>query len=281
MRRAVSIALALFATFAALPTSAQTIDRIKETGELRLGFRTDAAPLSYLGEGNQPRGYTPMLCARVAELLAIDLDLDDLTANFIPVTTENRFEKVANGEIDLLCGAATITIERRAQVDFSLPVFVDGTAVLMPIEAERDLSELEGKSIGVRSGTTTQEILTNSLEAAELSAEIIGFEDHEAGLAALENGEISAYFGDQSILYGLFYRSDMSERFAISDNTLTVEKQGLALRRGDADFRLAVDRALSHLYSNGTVEQTFADNFAGAQPGLALQALFLIAPELP
>jgi polar amino acid transport system substrate-binding protein len=275
------IVLPLAFGMAALPAGAQTIERIRESGEIRLGFRTDAAPLSFLGEGNQPRGYAALVCARVAELLAIDLDLENLTANFIPVDGEDRFDKVANGEIDLLCGAATITISRRETVDFSLPIFVDGAAVLLPVNAEKEISALAGKSIGVRAGTTTEQILGNSLQASQIEAEIVTFESHDAGLRALEDGEIAAYFGDQSILYGLFYESDMSEKFAMSDNTLTIEKQGLALRRGDADFRLAVDRALSALYANGTMAETFRSAFPGAEPGLALQALFLVAPELP
>jgi polar amino acid transport system substrate-binding protein len=281
MLRLARLALLLAITCPALPAAAQTLEHIRETGEIRLGFRTDAAPLSYLGEGNQPRGYTPFVCARVAELIARQLDLDELTANFIPVDTEDRFDKVASGEIDLLCGAATITIERRAAVDFSLPVFVDGTAVLLPAGADKNIEALDGKKIGVRTGTTTETILDNSLEAGGLEAEVVPFESHDAGLAALESGEVAAYFGDQSILYDLLHNSDMSDKFTMSDNTLTVEKQGLALRRGDADFRLAVDRALSHLYSTGVMEEMFHDAFPGAQPGLALKALFLIAPELP
>lgn len=281
MIRLASLALALLLALPAPPLTAQTIERIRESGELRLGFRTDAAPLSYLSDDNQPRGYTPLICAHVAELLARDLQLENLAANFVPVSTQDRFQKVADGEIDLHCGAATITIARRELVDFSIPVFVDGTSVILPVDAERDLNALAGESIGVRSGTTTQEILTNSLDAGGIEAEIVSFDSHDDGLAALETGEIHAYFGDQSILYGLFDKTDMSEKFALSENTLTVEKQGLALQRGDADFRLAVDRALSHLYANGTILETFENEFPGAQPGPALRSMLLIAPDLP
>jgi polar amino acid transport system substrate-binding protein len=281
MTRLACLALSLALCLPALPSGAQTIERIRERSEIRLGFRTDAAPLSFLGENNQPRGYTPFVCARVAELLAVDLDLENLTANYIPVDTSDQFDRLARGEIDLLCGATTITIERRGMVDFSIPVFVDGAAVLLPADAEKDLAALSGKTIGVRSGTTTEEILANSLEASRIQARIATFDTHDAGLAALETGEIAAYFGDQSILYELFYKSDMSEGFAMSENTLTVEKQGLALQKGDSDFRLAVDRALSALYANGTMLETFRDAFPGAEPGLALRALFLVAPELP
>jgi polar amino acid transport system substrate-binding protein len=281
MKRLACIVLLIGFSLGALPAGAQTIERIRETGEIRLGFRTDAAPLSFLGEGNQPRGYAPLVCARVAELLAIDLHLENLDANFIPIGSEDRFEKVASGEIDLLCGAATITISRREIVDFSIPIYVDGAAVLLPVDAEKDLAALTGKSIGVRAGTTTEEILGNSLATSQIAADIIPFESHDAGLKALETGQIAAYFGDQSILHELFSKSNMSERFAMSENTLTIEKQGLALRRGDADFRLAVDRAISALYANGTMRETFQSAFPGAEPGLGLKALFLVAPELP
>ncbi len=275
------LALAVSLALCAPPVAAQTVDKIRETGELRLGFRTDAAPMSFLDAENQPRGYTPFVCARVAELLAVDFRLENLDATFVPVTAEDRFDKIASGDIDLLCGAATITISRRAQVDFSLPTFVDGAAVLLPKDTPEDLAALAGKTIGVHAATTTEEILGRTLEAAGIAAEIVPFDSHDSGLMALENGEIAAYFGDQSILYDLFYKSDMSENFTLSENTLTVEKQGLAMRRGDPDFRLAVDRALSRLYVDGSMEEIFRDAFPGANPGPALRALFLLAPDLP
>lgn len=281
MRPLARLAFSFALLGAALPASAQTLDHIRETGEIRLGIRSDAAPLSYIDAEGRPSGYTPTVCAHVAELIAIDLELENLSANFVPVDAENRFEKVANGEIDLLCGAATITIARRETVDFSIPTFVDGTAVLLPAGSGTDFSALAGKKVGVRAGTTTEEILANSLEAAGVKAEIVAFDTHDAGLADLENGEIAAYFGDQSILYELFHKSDLSENFTMSDNTLTIEKQGLALRRDDADFRLVVDRALSQLYASGTMREIFQGSFPGATPGLALKALYLIAPDLP
>ena len=115
-----------------LPTVAfaQTIDKIKESGELVIGFRTDASPLSVLSDVG-PQGYSVELCARLAQNIANSLSLETMEVVFEPVTTENRFEKVANGEIDLLCAAATITLSRRALVDFSVPTYVDGTTVAL------------------------------------------------------------------------------------------------------------------------------------------------------
>jgi polar amino acid transport system substrate-binding protein len=275
------LAIAVALTPFALPALGQTLDRIREAGEIRIGYRADAEPLSFTDADGQPAGYSPAICTEVADLIATQIELPELGVSFQTVTAEDRFDKVAAGEIDLLCGAATITLERREQVDFSIPTFVDGTAVLLPAGEATEFEALTGKSVGVVGGTTTEEILNASLEAAGIEAEVVTFADHPTGLAALEDGEIAAYFGDQSILYNLFFNSDMAENFVISDNTLTIEKHGLALARGDADFRLAVDRALTALYVTGRMTEIFDASLPGASPGPALQALFELAPELP
>ncbi len=279
MRRTALAALAL--AMLAAPLAAQTLDRIKETGELRIGYRTDAAPLSYADSEGLPAGYSVAICEAVAGLLAGELGLDELVTTPVAVDVEDRFAAVAEGRIDLLCGAASITLERRETVDFSIPIFVDGASVLIGPDTSTEFTDLAGSSIGVRAGTTTETSLRNTLEAMEMEAEVLAVDSHEAGLAAIESGEISAYFADQSILHELVQSSEMADTLRISDEILTIEKQGLALPRNDADFRLSVDRALSQLYADGTIARTFNESFGGARPGLALEALFLIAPERP
>lgn len=264
----------------ALPAASQTLERIKETGQLKLGYRTDAAPLSFQGPDGRPAGYTPMVCANVAQHIADHLQMQELNAEFVSVGADDRFDKVAAGEIDLLCGAATITLTRRESVDFSTPTYVDGTAILLPVAADEHLPALAGKRLGVRADTTTEQALRNSLAQDEVAAEVVTFADHKDGIAAMESGEIDAYFADQSILLYLYHNSEMTDRFKISNEILTIEKQGLAMARGDADFRLVVDTALSELYANGVMADIFKAALPGATPGIALQAMYLLAPTL-
>ena len=259
--------------------SAQTIDKIKDTGELVIGFRTDASPLSVLGD-NGPQGYSVELCARLAQNIANSLALETMDVVFEPVTTENRFEKVANGEIDLLCGAATITLSRRALVDFSTPTYVDGTTVALKKGGPGSFEELAGKKIGVRSATTTLDALNTTLGSMNMDAEVIEFDDHAAGMAALESDAITAYFADQSILMQMVQSADNPDAYNVFENLLTVEKHGLAMRRGDSDFRLLVDTGLSALFADGGVASAFR-NSIGATPGFALEAMYLLSPTLP
>jgi polar amino acid transport system substrate-binding protein/glutamate/aspartate transport system substrate-binding protein len=273
--------LSLAACLLPLPLYAQTLERIKETGEIRLGYRTDAAPLSFENDAGQPQGYSPIVCYAVVEQLARQLEMEKIDIEFIRVTTEDRFEKVANGEIDLLCGAASITLERRKTVDFSIPTYVDGATVMLQNDAPNSLEELAGRKIGVRGGTTTETGLRNTLEVEGIAAEVVTFASHTDAMAAMEAAEIAGYFADQSILMNLYLQSADRSRYKIFDQILTLETQGLALRRGDSDFRLAVDTALSEMYRNGSMEKAFGKALPGVEPGGALAAMFLLAPINP
>ncbi|WP_186766207.1 amino acid ABC transporter substrate-binding protein [Phaeobacter marinintestinus] len=271
----------LVAAALALPVTAQTIDRITETGELRLGYRIDAAPLSFADEAGLPAGYSVLLCAEIAQGIANALKMEELNADFFAISPTDRFDKVAAGEIDLLCGAATITLGRRALVDFSIPTFVDGAALMLPADAPGQFADLKGKRIGVRGATTTEEALNNSLTRSGIEAEVVAFDAHDQGMEAMKAGEIDAYFADQSILLYLQATSGAHNDFKVSNEILSIEKQGLALARGDTDFRLMVDSIVSELYKNGKMEEIFATTMPGATAGNALRALHLIAPTLP
>ncbi len=265
----------------AAPLAAQTLDRIKETGQLRLGFRTDAAPLSFDDPDGNPAGYSPLLCGKLAQGITNALEMENLNVTFVPVDAENRFDKVVAGEIDLLCGAATITLSRREIVDFSVPTYVDGTAVMQPRDASGDLTQLAGKSVGVRKATTTEEALKNTLSASGLTMDVVVFDNHRDGMQAMLDGSIEAYFADQSILLFLYAATQEFQDFRVSPEILTVEKHGLAMTRGDSDFRLLVDGLLAELFLGGQMQEFFRFALPGAEPGKALQAMYVTSPTIP
>lgn len=257
------------------------IDHIRETGEVTLGIRRDARPHSYLDAAGNPAGYTVEVCAGVVGRLRMQLGLTQLRMRFVPVDATDRFQAVADGRIDLLCGAATITLSRREIVDFSIPTFADGASVLTLKGASEDFAALNGKRIGVRTGTTTEKALGASLKSFGMEAELSPISDHAEGLRAVETGAIDAYFGDQSILFALLETSSMKDRLVVAGNTLTLELHGLALPLGDHRFRLAVDRALSQLYQTGRMAEIFETVFPNAKPGESIRYIHTFAPVTP
>ena len=245
--------------------SAQSIDQIRERSAIRLGVRNDAAPFSYISEASRPSGYSVDLCIAVVGHLTQLIGVSPIEINFVEVSAEDRFEAVASGRVDILCGATSITLTRREEISFSTPIFVDGASVLLRRDGPQSFQELDGKIIGVRGSTTTEDALENTLIRQNVSATVLSVVDHDDGLAALEAGKIDAYFADQSILLFLMGRSANRDEFTVANNTFTLEVYGLGLRRGDENLRLAVDRSIARVLRSGDINRIIEKNFAGAK----------------
>jgi len=91
-------------------------------------------------------------------------------------------------------------LSRRQLVDFSIPTFLDGASLIVRADGPKKLDELAGRKVGVAAGTTTEESLRNSLKDAGIGAEVVAANTHGEGLAMLDDGKITAYFADRSIL---------------------------------------------------------------------------------
>lgn len=258
--------------------AAGTLDRVRDSGALRIGYRDDAPPFSYKSTVGEPAGYTVALCRSVAAGIKEQLKLEKLSLTYVPVSAEDRFKAVADGKVDLLCGATTATLSRRETVDFSIPIFVDGASVLLRADGPKTFNGLEGRKVGVRAGTTTEDALRNTVREASIAIQTIAVKDHKDGLAKLLNNEISAYFADRGILFFLMAGSGAADQLYLSKETFTYEPYALALKKGDGDFRLAVDRALSGIYRSGEIATIFKSTFgANAAPTAELQALYRIS----
>jgi ABC-type amino acid transport substrate-binding protein len=146
-------------------------------------------------------------------------------------------------------------------VGFSVTTFVDGASLMITSNGPHNLQELAGRTIGVLAGTTTEQELRNSLIRAGIDAEIIPAKTHAEGLQLLGADKTSAYFADRSILMALIANSKAPENLRLSDAYLTIETYALALPHGDDDFRLEVDRALSHIYGSGEINSILGHTF--------------------
>jgi ABC-type amino acid transport substrate-binding protein len=264
----------------AAPVAQSTLARIRQTQTIRLAYRVDAAPFSYQSGTAAPIGYMIELCKAVAKALPQIANLPALTVTYVPVTAVNRFDAIKQGRADLLCDSSTATLDRRKAVDFSIPTFVDGASVLVRNTKIANFSELAGKKIAVVSGTTTQQALDSTIKAANISASVVPAATYLDGLHMLDSGAVSALFGDRSVLLYLIPQSAAPSQLYLADNYLTAEPYAMAMQRGDTDFRLAVDTALSHIYRSGLVVPIYAATF-GRQTIDPTLVLFYAASSLP
>jgi ABC-type amino acid transport substrate-binding protein len=258
--------------------SAGTLDRIGQDKSIRIAYREDAPPFSYKDKIGEPTGFMVDLCRAVAKKLAEQRNFSDLKVVYVPVTAADRFEAITQQKADLLCEPTSVTLSRRELVDFSIPTFLDGASLMVRADGPKNLRDLAGQKIGVLAGTTTEEALRNTLKEAGIAGDVVAAKTHGEGLAMLDDGKISAYFGDRSILLFLIKDSKAPEKLRLADDYLSVEPYALALPRGDNDFRLAVDRALSHIYRSSEIVSIFQRSFGGkAEPSQILRTLYVIS----
>lgn len=273
------VAAALLGTTLAGPTVwAGTIDDIRQSKTLRVAYREDARPFAYKTPAGQPAGFMIELCQAVARELGQQLKIPDLKIAYVPVTSVNRIDAITQNKADLICDSLTQTVERRRLVDFSVPTFIDGATFAIRNDGPQDIALLAGKKVGVAAGTLTEQGTRNSLAAMHVNAEIVAYNSFEEAMTALERGNISAYFAGRTMLSAMIKGHPAAARILLASTFLTIEPFALAMRRGDGDFRLAVDTALSHIYRSGEITKIFVNTF-GAQerPTPTLQALYMIA----
>jgi ABC-type amino acid transport substrate-binding protein len=238
---------------------------------VRIAYRSDATPFSFLREKDEPVGYTIDLCRLVVDAIGRQLG-HNLNIEWVPVTVHTRFSAIAKNQADMECGSSTVTLRRLEEVDFSSFVFVESTAILVRRQSDiRSFSEMNGKKIAVIAGTSNERAVADHIRRRKLdAATLVPVGNREEGIAALESGAADGYASDKLLLVGA--EKQRPAALALLPDELSIEPYAIALPRGDWAFRLAVNRALAQIYSSGAQYDLFARWFdqIGLRPSAAL-----------
>ena len=285
-------------TGAAAAAPASTLERIRQAGRMKFGYRTDARPFAYRNESGQAAGYSVALCNQIAEAIRGQLGPAALPVEWVPVTAEDRFQAVQQRKVDLLCGAETQTLARMKQVSFSIPVFPGGIGALLRKDAADRLKEilanqpstrpnwraqagqlLQEQTFAVVKGTTAETWLAGKLSEFKLTAKVTPVTSYEEGVAAVADRKASVFFGDMPILMDAAARSPSADKLQVLERRFTHEPLALAYPRGDEDLRGVVDGTLSQLYRTGAVDAHFRQWFGEPDENTLLYYRWNAVPE--
>jgi polar amino acid transport system substrate-binding protein len=227
----------------------------KARGVLTVGVKADAAPF-----GVQTRtglsGFDVDIATAVANQLGCEVRL-------VPVTSADRIPRLQSGELDLVVATTTITRGRERQVDFSIPYFQDGQALLVrtgsPITGYKDLA---GKRVAAVRGSTSVGTLRQVAPEAEV-VELGTMTDIKDALLA---ERVDAITSDGFILMGL---RQGEKRLSFAGPRFSTEPYGIAMAQGQSALRDAVNEALMDLWESGQWRAIY-DAWFG--PGTAYQA---------
>lgn len=230
----------------ALPcmAAAGTLDRIKETGILRAGTRTDAIPFAFDDGGGEPIGFSVDLIEAIRAAAEAEAGRP-VTLDLSIVTPANRIQLVADGQLDIVCEITTPTWDREQQVDFSVPIFRDGTRILAFRDTLRSTPNPKDMLIGVAEGTTTATILASAIPGIRIKT----FPSMDEAFAALGRGEVQGVANIGVVLLGLSRQFEPTRSVVLLPRSAPFGNETMAciLPQNDSLWRDFVNHAIIDL----------------------------------
>lgn len=264
MRTLLVVSALLLTAGANADNHVNTLERIAETGEFRIGYVPDAPPLSFHDADGNPIGYSIDLCRHIASSIRDELSLEKIDIAFTPLTTmEERLSAVENGEVDIECGATTVTLSRRERVDFTLMTFITGSAVLSRKSSPiNNIDDIAGGTIAVLGGTTTEDVMRRVMEVNEFDIDLVLIGSHDEGMELLNTRKVDGYASDRAMLIGQVFRNqNAANQYVMTRTAFSFEPYAMIIPRGDTEFRLAADRALASLYRDARIRRFYHNWF--------------------
>lgn len=271
--------LLLCAWLPAVATSA-TLERIRDNGQLVLGFVPGNLPFSD-GDSQQASGYAIELCRHVADQVEQQLAMPDLQLRYQPLTTTDMLDAVADGKVDILCAPVVESLERRRRVSFSLPIFTAGLGVVVRQDAPATLRlPLKGEttqrgptwratinqglnrhSFAVMKGTVSVDWARARIRQLGLQSRLVEVDSNEEGVEQVVTRQVDAFFAERLALLNYQAQHPQGAQLWVPERLFEVESVAMPLARDDEDFRLLVDTALSRLNRSEEGEALYRSYF--------------------
>jgi glutamate/aspartate transport system substrate-binding protein len=244
----VLLALAVVLLLAAPAFAETTLEKINRTGVLVIGTRTGSPPFAFINKNNEWVGFSidlveqavvPAISKKLGKPVKVEKK-ESSPATRIPLLSANA--------VDLIAGTMTDTLERRQSVDFSLTFFLTGAQFLVkkgsPIKGIEDIA---GKRIAAQQGSTNAKIIREKVPTAQLRE----FPDQPSAFQAMVQGQVDAYTNDGIQLAGLKAKAPRPDEWEIVGDFYSREPYGMAMRKGEADFKAVVDEGLKEALRSG------------------------------
>jgi general L-amino acid transport system substrate-binding protein len=204
---------------------------VKARGKVVCGSRTDLLGFGYLDANGRNVGFDIDFCRAVAVAVVNDPEAIEV----VPLTAAERGPALQTGEVDLLARNLTWTSSRDAQWgNFTVVTFYDGQGMMVRADSgATTLEDLDGATVCVTTGTTTELNLADNFRGRGLEFEAVTFEDTASVYSAYEDGRCDAATSDKSQLAAVREGFANPDDHIIMDVTMSKEPLTPAVPSGD------------------------------------------------
>ncbi|MBO5898608.1 MAG: transporter substrate-binding domain-containing protein [Clostridia bacterium] len=240
-----------------------TVDQIKENGQLVIYTEAGFAPYEFVYE-NEIVGVDIEIMKKVAEKLGVELVVEDV--NFDSITGA-----VKGGKADAGAAGMTITAERAEEVSFSIPYASTEQYVIVTADAAiPTVEDLAGKTIGVQQGTTSDFLVDGLIADGTLAGATLTPFDAPALAAAALGAKVDAVVTDKLTAQVIVASSNgayQTAKFVKADGSdaAEVEEYGVCVGKGNETLLAVIDEVLKELLADGSIaawEQQYNDLYS-------------------
>jgi len=219
---------------------------IQERGRLIIAVKDNLRPLGFRGADGQLQGFEIEIAQRLTQELLGRKDALELR----PVLNQDRLAMVLTDQADIVIARITATAPRSRLVSFSIPYYLDGTALVTRDSSVRKVDDLGNRAIAVLDGSSTVETLRYRLPKANL----ISVDSYAVAQTLLERGEAIAFAADASILSGW---AQESPQYHLIVPTLSVEPLCIVIPKGlqYIELQLRINQILTRWQSEGWLQE--------------------------
>jgi general L-amino acid transport system substrate-binding protein len=216
----------------AFSANAGTLDDVKNRGFLKCGVTTGLAGFAAPDDSGEWAGLDADMCRAVA----VAVFGDPSKVEFITTTGKSRFPALNNNEIDMLARNTTWTLSRDVNLSFEFVGvnFYDGQGFMIPSSlGVSSATELEGASVCIQTGTTTELNLADYFEENGMSYEALPIETNDEGKENLFAGRCDVYTTDASGLASTRAAAADPSKWVVLPEIISKEPLGPLVRHGD------------------------------------------------
>ncbi len=213
-----------------------TLEMIRDRGYVVAGVNSSNPGFSFLQEDGSYKGFE----VELAKALSVAVFGTPDKIEYRPLTSKERFTALQSGEIDVLIRTATVNTSRDTELglDFTCPYFYDGQTFLVNGELGiTKMEELEGATIAVLTGSTTEINLAAIMASKGIDYNPITYENLDEMKSSFVNGRVDALSVDKSSAVVFLHQYADSGNFVGLEETISKEPLGIAVRHGDNNWK--------------------------------------------
>ncbi|MBV9751961.1 MAG: amino acid ABC transporter substrate-binding protein [Hyphomicrobiales bacterium] len=225
--------------FVAGGAEAQTLNQVKQRGQLICGTNTGLAGFALPDPQGNWAGLDIDYCRAIAAAV-----LGDATkVKYVPLDATSRFESLKSGAVDVLVRNTTWTLSRDSAqgLDFEATNYYDGQGFMVRKKMNINSAlELNGASVCVQQGTTTELNLADYFRSNKMKYEVVAFKSDEETVKAYDSGRCDAFTTDASGLAAERVKLATPDDHVILPEIISKEPLASSVRKGDSQWATIV-----------------------------------------